>query len=150
MSKKETSEMYLRCITEMAKDLLSGKETKPAAYCTVWHVSTNIPTCLVRLGYLKKTGRKYTWVGRVPDETMVIEVRNAQADLFKKSQEAATQLSIPMTLLDRKVANKRKSRKIPIDQVWGIFMRGVELAKKYGVPEEKWRDFVNDVYYFRG
>lgn len=144
---KQTTKRYVDCLTDMFKESTNDHKLShsPTHYAHKHSVSSNTGTFLQKLGYLKKHGiGDYTWTGREPDETMALEILNYQR---KYAQNLQNKKKHPKpTGTD---TEERKRRSVAVTFVFDQVMEGIELAKKYGVAEDQWKDFVSDLYAYK-
>jgi hypothetical protein len=131
---KANSKKYLDFLQEV---YLAEKPINISRFAKEKGVTSNIVTYLKKGSYIKEVEKgKYDWVGREPDEAMILELLQMQSDVNKVAKDKSKKS-------EKKSTKKRTPMAIIFDQVW----EGIALAEKYGVPRDQWKDFVLEVYY---
>lgn len=131
------------CISEMYRDFQkNGNIQGVSNYFSTYGVSGGLGKALQNLGIMEGTPRKgiYVWKGGEPDQVMA-----------SRAVDESNRMTMESTGNKKKkpVAKGPNGNLFSFSDMWDKFMAGIELAKKYGIPEEQWKEFVKDTYFKR-
>lgn len=154
---KQSTERCLKCLTAIYEDTASGKSITSISkeYARTYGTNPSIGTILQILGYITKSGAKYTrnTSMRKPDETMALEVMDElvkYSTKYRKQTPAEPNIPeiadnlVPVTTYKERViaevAPEIKSQALVDFQQIGTALKvvGVDILK---VPAEKILEF---------
>jgi hypothetical protein len=109
-------------------------------YFSTYGVSGGTGKALQNLGIIESTEHKgvYVWKNGEPDEAMASRVVAESNRMTTASAKAKSK---------KPVAKGPHGNLFSFNEMWEKFNAGIELAKKYGIPEENWKEFVKDTYF---
>jgi len=154
--RKSTRINYLKCLTDIYFDAQkSGCVSSLNSYAEMYGISNAIGTQLIQLGYIKSTAgnsRKYNWIGRAPDDDMVVEITSRQNQKIidgKENTLKKTEENIPKQgdlfkskLIQSELIQMDESiMSIAYERMSHCFL----LAEKYHIPVSQKKAFIQDL-----
>lgn len=141
------SRKYYEFLLEIYGDFQrTGKIEAIRNYAAAHDVNRNISIIMREMGLVKSIGPTksgvWEWIGGEPTETTAQRMRTKmyeknQAYLKRCRDKKETQKSIPQNI----------RHLVSFDDIFNKIMDGIEIAKKYEIPEDKWRVFIKDTYF---